>query len=252
MALQRATIVGTGNVIEAYDTFADNKGTYSVWYGPRQKYFQPPHADFESNLEMLKTVLTSWEQMDDSTLYYLRVHPDGLRSEVINDKTPYTVDFPFRVVALPENAVRAGLVTGMPYGFQETIKSLNDRIAELESEQEPEQNGFLGQLSGLLENPQVVETISTALGTIVQRILGSVMPPPQPQQNFQPVQRLNGMENVQQQQQQQQPAQIDPVRLDATLVRLSKHIDLNKHLDQLADYLDKNPGNVPMILSFLK
>lgn len=250
MALQRATVVGSGNVIEAYKLFANSRGTYSVWYGPRDKYFQPAYDSFDDNLDFLEQILTTWETMSDSTLYYLRVHPDNLRSEVIDNKTPYTVDFPFRPVALPKDAVAMGLVSGMPYGFQETMKTLQDRITELEADQEPEQSALLGQLSGLLEQPQIVEALSASIGAILQRIVGSVLP--QQQAYNSPVRNLNGMPQQEQQQAKAVDQQIDPVRLDNTLVRLSKHINLNVDLEKLADYLDKNPGNVPMILGFLK
>lgn len=255
MPLQRAVVVGTDNVLDTYDLFADGECTYSVWYAERKKYFQPPHKhDFQASRDMLEKFLQGFEAADDSTLYYLRIHRPDFKGEVITPNTPFIADFPFRPVDLPADAKNLGIMNGMPIGFRSALQELNglpqmlkdqqQEILELKQELEErdeQPGGFMGMLNGMLQSEQMQQAILAGIG----KFMGNFNP------GNAPAITLNGMNDTNQQVQ-PKPMQVDLQDLDETLSRLSAHINLNADLKKLADYLDKNPGSVPVIMGFLR
>lgn len=257
MPLQRAVVIGCENVLNTFDMFADGEATYSVWYEPKKKYFQPPDKhDYEKAREMLENFVSGFEQANDSTLYSLRIHKPDFRGEVITHSTPYIADFQFRPVELPEDAKNLGIMTGMPIGFRSALAELNGlpqmlkdqqaEIAELKAELEDRDNeprGIMGAIEDMFTNQQFQGALLGAIGKFMSNF-GSV--------NNSAI-TLNGMGNNQNSAAtQQQPAQVDLADLDESLSRLSRHINLNVDLKKLADFLDANPGKVGLIKSFIE
>lgn len=259
--MERAYIVGPDQIMQNFEGFANGSGTYSVWYSERNKYFEAPrNSTFEERLEFLGTFLENMERQRDCSLYYLRVHEDTPKG-AIDYKTPYVVSLPVRAVDLNAQQKAMGMFAGVPVypgdnytaRLDEQDKKISQMLELLQAEDDaPEKpEGYLGVLSGLMENEQVMSTVGAVFGKILDRVLTGIIPPavthlngvsdPAPTQNAMSA----GIETK------ELSDNIDLELLDQTLIRLSKHFDLNKDLPAMADYLDKNAAASAMVKSII-
>lgn len=255
--MERAYIVSPEAIMQNFEGFANGSGTYSVWYSERNKYFEAPrNSNFEERVEFLQTFLENMERQRDCSLYYLRIHEDTPKG-AIDYKTPYTVSLPIRAVDLNAQQKAMGMFAGVPVfpgdnytaRLDEQDKKINQVLELLQGDGEDlepkKPEGYLGVISGLMENEQVMSVVGTALGKIADRFLSSIMPPQAA------VTHLNGIADQGSVENAIQDPNIDLELLDKTLLRLAKHFDLNKDLPAMADYLDKNVGSAVMVKSII-
>lgn len=271
MPVQRGITVGSDAVLELYDGFTANvlEGTFSIFLNERTKFFEPPKGmTAEDRRVFLEKFLDRLTDQGDCSVYYIRVHEVSPKG-AIDKNSAYIVALPFRVIEMPPEMAAGGAIQpyynfpARPADTSALEKKIDDLVAlaakqqeqilllmESEDDYEDEKpKGLAGQLSGLLENEQIIGALAQSVGPFITKFLSGFMQ----QQPGQPhTQILNGMPKQKEHFTPEVAAEeIDLQLLDESLTRLSKHLNLNTAIPKLADYLDKNPDKAGFIMSFI-
>ena len=274
MALRKATYTGVNNIVDGYKAAnADGKYYYSVWLSDSDIAFQCMLQDADKAEELLHNNLTALKQSGNTDLFYLKLHPTELADKkapykYIDRKTPVIGTIPFRVIDLEESGVAGqsftpgtlgrsstdilDAVRELPAKFKEQLDPLEARILALEgeddSEPEPEPGKkIMGYINGIASNPQLMSMIGQVLSYLR----------PVANQVATGLNRINGMTAQPQQQEQQQPGsaevrELDNELINASLIRLNQHCELDTDLKLLADMAESNPGQFKMLLTMLR
>lgn len=259
----RGTVDGIDNIMNAFDNFRGDIPYYSVWFTGKTKAFQYNGDDLDAGYELLETTLKMFQQTGDNAIYYIRIHPVQLAAYKSSSDDLGAI--PIRLNPLVEGASMNGLPRGNGGGSMMTaemwelhtmmktlpthIKTLSERLDELEEAAPPELDA-IGRVTEVLNTPTVVKFIEGLMPIIMGKITGAQ--PPQPVRSPMiagPNDMVNATATA--------PAPNQPgpeywERIDAILLRLSAHCQLDADLELLAKLAETKPDIFKMVLLQLR
>lgn len=246
MAINKAMYNGVQSIMDAYDRNSETP-YYSVWAG-RDMVFSYNDDDIEKGRNHLLENLIACEQNEHTDILKIKFHPKKEKT-FITDRTPAIATLFVRVCDVNQNR---GQIMPMQQNYNqnpqliqmlekqnELISGINNRLALIEEEPEPEDNeseteAVIGRIETLLNHP----VLNLVLGLVAPKISEFM----KPQNNM--VTALAGVENIEN--------KSDENLLIEALDLLSKKVEnLPLTLHKLAMYAEKNNSQFNMLLSML-
>lgn len=267
MANPKANYVGVEEIMSGFESISKGKPYYSLWQvSPKELIMQYAGDDYDEAIDGLTQILAAGESKGNCDLMAIKIHPQP-KEQFITKSTTVIATMYVRICPVDLNRVtgvakaeyeprnNAALdmykltqaIDSLPGKFDEKFRSLNDRLAALE-EYEPDEVqevDMIGKITGLMENPNVVNAV---MGFV--KMIFPQMPAPGPAQ-------IAGVKEVSETVPgtKTETAMTDleySKAIDIALDRLEKHIDLSVDLGLLADYAEKNPTMFQMMLKTLR
>ena len=246
MAINKAMYNGVQSIMDAYDRNSETP-YYSVWAG-RDMVFSYNDDDIEKGRNHLLENLIACEQNEHTDILKIKFHPKKEKT-FITDRTPAIATLFVRVCDVNQNR---GQIMPMQQNYNqnpqliqmlekqnELISGINNRLALIEEEPEPEDNeseteAVIGRIETLLNHP----VLNLVLGLVAPKISEFM----KPQNNM--VTALAGVENIEN--------KSDENLLIEALDLLSKKVEnLPLTLHKLAMYAEKNNSQFNMLVSML-
>ena len=246
MAINKAMYNGVQSIMDAYDRNSETP-YYSVWAG-RDMVFSYNDDDIEKGRNHLLENLIACEQNEHTDILKIKFHPKKEKT-FITDRTPAIATLFVRVCDVNQNR---GQIMPMQQNYNqnpqliqmlekqnELISGINNRLALIEEEPEPEDNeseteAVIGRIETLLNHP----VLNLVLGLVAPKISEFM----KPQNNM--VTALAGVENIEN--------KSDENLLIEALDLLSKKVEnLPLTLHKLAIYAEKNNSQFNMLVSML-
>lgn len=240
-------------MLEAYESMA--VPAWSIWFTPRDMIAKYEGDDLPEGSSLLSSTLDRLVKGGGESALNLKVYDDLKKGERITTATPNSGSFNFALYGPGENGV--GEIT--PYQVRQSALAdrLEARMADMQDkmmgelikkldekpEKEEKEGGFIGVISGLLDNP-------TIQGILIHKLagfLGVPLVPAQPrigsQEQAAQVAGVGEMVNV-------PPDQYE--KLERAIPMLAK-VDpkIGDHLLALAEMAINDPGRYKMALKFL-
>jgi hypothetical protein len=242
MAENKAWMVGVDPVIAWYrDMAPDDAPYYSVWDG-RYLKFSYSGDDKDKGCEILLLNLSAAEQSKASSVLVLRLHQELSKGMFVNDRTPYFSSMSFRCVGVESDALAMYNLSG-----NAALGRIEERLKRLEGgTSETKQEGAMGFINGLLENPQVGPLVAQAGIGAIMGLINKFLPgilPAAPGAPPPPVMQTPAIGSIQ-----------DSVHdFDWAMDTMEKvDPDIEKHIVKLAELSEKNPDLFKMLISQLK
>jgi len=185
MALNKADFVGIENILNWYDTNAEQP-YYSVWQGKLLK-FGYNEDDKDKGSVLLQDNLQAYQQGGHNEVLILKLHPKKEKGGFITDKTPISASANFRVNELqpyvgltpffPQNNSSNDAILQKLNGIESRLTAIEEEpMDEEENEQQPQKISGLDILNNLLQQPHIQEKLINFGVSLLNRIV----PPKQP------------------------------------------------------------------------
>lgn len=271
---------GLTETIEAFEDNYRDGYAYAVWDTYPNIIFQYPESDIDAGKELFEKNMTNFQRSGTTALFVIKFYPLPKDGEFIGSgkgnkclaSIPVRLN-DFKIIEVDGKPVyEPGRGNGNEYRMFEaieTIKGLPEKInAQLEAkfaayearlqeledlEPEPETGGALGQIGKLLENPQISAVVPGLIGAVTELIKNFL--PKQPiQQPVVMANAINGTADTPVQDQTVLPngEAISEELLNASLIRLSKFMIIDKDLALLADFAETQKSTFDMMLCTLR
>ena len=270
---QKAGYTGIDNIINGFNVLSQGRAYYSVWQRDTVPLFAWNEDDYEQGLQFLEQNLQAGEQNGHNELLCIRFHPSKCVPHITH-KSPVIASMYIRICpidgatskvnSIAEPLPAKGAMTFEQFEVMQALRNLpnelkaateaqNERIRLLEEKlNDPkDEPDYIGQITGLLNNPTIV---NTALG-----FLGMLFPHLNPANKMQ-TQPINGLDQAPEPEQiRQETANNTEIteteywdKIDTVLDRLSRHCDLLPDLTKLAELAEQNPANFKFLLTSLR
>lgn len=197
MALNKADFVGIDNILNWYETNAEQP-YYSVWQGKLLK-FGYNEDDKDKGSVLLQDNLMAYQQGGHNEVLILKLHPKKEKGGFITDKTPISASANFRVNELqpyvgltpyfPQNNSGNDAIMQKLNGIESRLTAIEEEPEDYEEneQQQPQKISGLDILNNLLQQPHIQEKLIN-FGV---SLLNKIVPPKQP-----PAMAINGINDI--------------------------------------------------------
>lgn len=185
MALNKADFVGIDNILNWYETNAEQP-YYSVWQGKLLK-FGYNEDDKDKGSVLLQDNLMAYQQGGHNEVLILKLHPKKEKGGFITDKTPISASANFRVNELqpyvgltpyfPQNNSGNDAIMQKLNGIESRLTAIEED-PEDEEEYEPQAQKISGLdiLNNLLQQPHIQEKLINFGVSLLNRIAPAKQP----------------------------------------------------------------------------
>jgi hypothetical protein len=242
MAINKADFVGIENILDWYETNANNP-YFSVWQGKLMK-FGYNDEDKDKGKLLLADNLQAYQQGGHNEVLTLKLHPKKEKNGYITDKTPICASANFRVNELQS------MGNIYPYISQQQqqpndlilqkLNAIETRLNSIEEEDEEEIEEEKPQgINGVINNLFANEQIQMAMVGIISNFAQKLLTPKQPVQNT--VTALAGINSN------------DDEKINIAIDTLKKYDEsLGDDLLRLADIAENNNSQFNFLISMLR
>lgn len=273
MAATTPLYTGVDNIMAAYESVRMDLPYYSVWHSDdKKKAFEWNDDDIEAGTEYMRKMMEVHATSGNTSLLWIHIHPE--KKNVYGKDTPDKCSLPVRPCTLEQSRVvpmdNYNPGQGMNFEMWETMKAvrelptmlkpqfdnINERLLALETgddDEEEEPQTLVGQITGVLQNQELMGTIMGFAKMLFPGLGGAATPQPAaPQHMISGINDTAMAETQGETQGEPQAENVDMEKVMAALTRLNPHCDLETDLSLLATMAETNPAIFNMLLTQLR